>query len=169
MHQDCVYYSTMRLQPQPLCAEIPSDAEKYRAIQLKKPAFLPLKSPCASSRRLSAHALNRPARHSTRFWQSAPPSAGDPAGSQAARLGQRASRPLTTGTTGVSPVDTHHWVLLLSPTPHLARSVENVTISTPAPHAVHSTRFWQSAPPSAGDRPLGFTIARNPFRRNIRL
>ena len=89
-------------------------------------------------------------------------------------LGQRASRPLThtTGTTGVSPVEMKDPTsstngqdarcpsvrrrLVPPPTPHPAKNVANVIISKPAPHAVHSTRFWQSAPPSAGDRPLGF-------------
>ena len=98
MHQDCVYYSTMRLQPQPLCAEIPSDAEKYRAIQLKKPAFLPLKSPCASSRRLSAHALNRP-----------PPFDPVLAVCPALSLGSCGSPSGTTGTTGVSPIAARYW------------------------------------------------------------
>ena len=78
--------------------------------------------PCASSRRRYGHALKQPARHWAWFRPLAPPSArvrppADPKrhdwdNGRLARcgtpLGQRASRPLrhTTGTTGVSPVDT---------------------------------------------------------------
>ena len=53
-----------------------------RTLQLKKPAFLPLKSPCASSRRPSAHALNHPCpplrRRSRQPHHSNPTNRGSP-------------------------------------------------------------------------------------------